>query len=85
MYQCCKMCKLSSYKGNFCDFYNRRTSPHKGWCKEIALKDEYAKVQKEEELKKQYISEKSLLERFGYHSMFTFEERSEFKNKKVKL
>ena len=79
------MCKLSSYKGKFCDRYNRRTSPNKGWCKEIVLKDTYAKVQKEEELKKQYTSEKPLLERFGYHSVFTFEEWLEIKNKKVKL
>lgn len=72
---------MSSYKCKFCKRYNRRTSPRKGWCKEIALKDEYAKVQKEE-LKKQYISEKALLERCGYHSVFTFEEWLEIKNKK---
>ena len=68
------MCKFSSYKGNFCDIYNRRTSPNKGWCKEITLKDEYTKLQKREILMKQYIYEKSLLERFGYNSTITFEE-----------
>lgn len=77
------MCKLSSFKGNFCNHWNRRTSPNKGWCKEISLKDEYAKLQKEENLKKQYISEKSLLERHGYHSIVTFEEWLEIKNKQV--
>ena len=38
---------------------------------------------REEELKKQYISEKSLLERFGYHSVTTFEEWLKIKNKQV--
>lgn len=83
MYQCCKMCKLSSYNGKFCDHYNRRTSPNKGWCKEIILKKEYAKLQREEELKKRYVSEKSLLERFGHHSVITFEEWLEIKNIKL--
>ena len=36
-YQCCRMCILSSYKGRFCTFWNRRTSPNKGWCKEIIV------------------------------------------------
>ena len=71
---------MSSYKGKFCNLYNRRTSPNKGWCKEIALKDEYAKAQKEEELKKQYIYETSLFERFGTHSVVTFEEWLNIKN-----
>ena len=83
MYQCCKMCTSSSYRGKFCNLYNRRTSPNKGWCEEISLKDEYDKLQKEENLKKQYISEKSLLERHGYHSEVTFEEWLEIKNKQV--
>lgn len=39
MYQCCKMCKLSSYRGHFCEYWNRRTSANKGWCREIVLKD----------------------------------------------
>lgn len=81
MYQSCKMCKFSSYKGNFCDIYNRRTSPSKGWCKEITLKDEYAKLQKREILMKQYIHEKSLLERFGYNSTITFEEWQDIYNR----
>ena len=83
MYQCCKMCIRASLNGKFCDHYNRRTSPNKGWCKDITLKDEYAKLQREEDMKKQYISEKSLLERFGYHSVITFEEWLEIKNKQV--
>lgn len=68
------MCKLSVYKGNFCKLYNRRTSPNKGWCKEIILKDEYAKLQKRENLMKQYNQEKTLLKRFGYNPTTTFEE-----------
>ena len=36
------------YKGKFCNHYSRRTLPNKDWCKEIILKDEYAKLQKEE-------------------------------------
>lgn len=42
-YQSCKMCKLSSFKGHFCDYWNRRTSANKGWCKEIVIKEEYNK------------------------------------------
>lgn len=41
MYQSCRMCKLSSYRGHFCEYWNRRTSASKGWCKEIVLKDKY--------------------------------------------
>lgn len=44
------MCVMSSYKGKFCDLYNRRTLPNKGWCKEISLKYEFAELQKQEEL-----------------------------------
>ena len=40
-YQCCKMCALSSYKGHFCKHWNRRTSPNRGWCSDIALKKKY--------------------------------------------
>ena len=83
MYQCCKMCKMSSYKGKFCDLYNRRTSPNKGWCKKIILKNEYTKIQKKEELKKQYIHEKLLFERFGTHCTVTFEEWLKIKNKQL--
>lgn len=47
MYQCCKMCNLSSYRGHFCEFWNRRTSANKGWCKMIVLKEKY-RAKKEE-------------------------------------
>lgn len=83
MYQYCRMCKLSSFKGNFCNHWNRRTSASHGWCKEIILKDEFDEIEHKERLRKQYEYEKSLLERHGYKSMTNFEEWVNFKNTKV--
>ena len=48
MYQCCKMCKWSSFKGHFCEFWNRKTSANKGWCNNIVLKDKYKNQSKNE-------------------------------------
>lgn len=46
-------------------------------------KDKYTKLQKEKELRNQYIYEKSLIEQYGYRSITTFEEWLEIK--KIKL
>ena len=42
--------------------------------------NEYDKLQREKELRNQYIYEKSLFEQYGYRSITTFDEWLEIKN-----
>ena len=44
---------------------------------------EIKKMTREEQLRNQYIYEKSLLEQYGYQSVTTFEEWLEIKNKQI--